>query len=104
MRERIWKWLLVIFDGIVMQPWRTTQAYPSNRWKKFIVELLTKAHILHSFRISDSNFISPRNHTPPTLSIQAQVAVAWVFALPVALTFLVCFLPPGSSAATTEVA
>jgi len=58
-----------------MQPWRTTQVYPSSRWKKFIVELLLKGHILHSFRMSNSNFISPRNHTQPTLSIQAQVTV-----------------------------
>jgi hypothetical protein len=71
MRERILKWLLVTFDGIVMEPWRTTQVYPSNRWKKSNVELLSKGHILHLSRISDSNFISPRNHTPATLSIQA---------------------------------
>jgi len=54
-----------------MEPWRTTQVYPSNRWKKSNVELLSKGHILHLSRISDSNFISPRNHTPATLSIQA---------------------------------
>jgi hypothetical protein len=58
-----------------MQPWRTAQVYPPNRWKKPIVELLSKGDILHLSGISDFNFISPQNHTPVTLSIQAQVTV-----------------------------
>jgi hypothetical protein len=71
MRERIAKWLLVLFDGVVMPPWGITPVYPSNRRKKFIVELLSKRHILPLFRIFDSNLISRRNHTPPNRSIQA---------------------------------
>ena len=51
-------------------------AYPPNRWKKSIVELLSKGDILHLSGISDFNLISPQNHTPATLSIQAQVTVA----------------------------
>jgi hypothetical protein len=62
--------------GIVTQPWRTAQVFPPNRWKKSIVELLSKGDILHLFGISDFNFISPQNHKPAALSIQAQVAVA----------------------------
>ena len=92
----------VLFEGIVMQPCRTTQPFPLNRWEKFIVELFSKGHILRSFTIFDSSLISPRNHTPPNLPIQAQVAVALGLALPVALTFLVCFPPPGGCAASRD--
>ena len=40
------------------------------------IELLSIGHILDLSRISDSNPISRRNHTPATLSTQAQVTVA----------------------------
>ena len=73
MRARTLNWLLIKFDGIGMQPWRTTQVYPSNHWKKSMVELLSKGHNMHISKISDFNLIPPRNHTPAILTIQAEV-------------------------------
>jgi hypothetical protein len=75
MRERILNRLLVTFDGVVMQTGKTTQIDPSNHRMKFMVEVHSKGHALPVFRISHSPFISPRNHTPPTVSIQEQFAV-----------------------------
>ena len=66
------KWLLYTFEGIVMPPRKTTQISTSDRRKKSIIELLSIGHISDLFRISDSSFILPRNHTLAFLSIQAQ--------------------------------
>ena len=45
------KWLLITFDGIVMQPSRNTLVYSSNRRKISIVELISKGYALHRSRI-----------------------------------------------------